>query len=185
MGWQSRCEIFRGPPELVDALWQRLMADNPPWIMQSPADEEVGAAIDDMVAAGGAEWGGRFGTDGREWQMPWGPAMCESDAVWEEAERCLLRSCEHSERPEDPEGFQWIYVRNPGKYAGKLRTRPPLKDSEYFRPGGLAEDQDLDGEDLDEYLADPAREKEAGALQGMLADAAGAGQAVLICHEVM
>ena len=186
MVWQSRCEIFRGPSELAEALWRQLTKDGQ-YISESPADQEVSKAIDDMIAAGGAEWGGRFGTDGREWQMPWGPAFCDSDAVWEEVQRCLLQSSEHSMKDE-AEGFEWVYVKDPGQYVGKLRSRPPLKESEYFRPGGTGDAQDIredGGEDVDAYLADPAREKEAGALQAMLSEAADAGQAILVCHEVM
>jgi len=187
MVWQSRCEMLRGPSELGEALWKHLTADGDQYIRESPADREVGKAIDAMVAAGGAEWGGRFGTHGREWQMPWGPAYCDSDAVWEEVQRCLLQSNEHSMKDET-EGFEWIYVKDPRQYVGKLRSRPRLRESDYFRPGGTGDAQCLrenGGEDVDAYLADPARGKEAQALHAMLAEAADAGQAILVCHEVM
>ena len=74
-------------------------------------------------------WGGHFGTHTRELQMPWGPAYCDSDAVWEEARRCLLATCDHSNKDE-PEVFEWVYVANPAQYTGKLRMGPRLEESE-------------------------------------------------------
>ena len=118
-------------------------------------------------------WGGHFGTHTRELQMPWGPAYCDSDAVWEEARRCLLAMCEHSDKDE-PEGVEWIYVANPAQYTGKLRLGLEEYDAQGIRDKGEGE--------INQYLADQARQKEPGALQAMFADAADAGQAILISY---
>ena len=197
MVFGSRCEIFRGPRQLVGALWQQMKADGPcdGYITKSPADADVSEALDELIAAGGAEWGGRFGGASREMEMPWSPGFTDSDAIWEEVERCILspagsaalHSSERSHKDET-EGFEWVYVPCPEKFVRKLRSGPPLRDSAYFKPGGMVDHngtREKCEEEINEYLADPARGNEAKAMLTMFEEAASAGHTILICHEVM